>query len=187
MESSSPSRDPGDGPIGQSDVMTSTVRRLAQADFELVRALRLRALSLAPSAFGSTYERESAFSADEWQHRLRPEGYAHFVCFDDQGQAVGLVVGGPDEDGEGICHLYAMWVEPEARGTDAADALVSAVVAWAAEQGSSRLQLLVTEGNDRAERMYRRNGFELTGRSQTRERDGGRELEMMRDLETAVT
>jgi ribosomal protein S18 acetylase RimI-like enzyme len=167
--------------------VTSTVRRFESADFDLLRAMRLRALATAPSAFGSTYERESAFTDDEWQHRLRPDGYAHFGCFDERGQAVGLVVGGPDEDGEGTCHLYAMWVEPEARGTDVADALVAAVVAWATERGCPQLQLLVTEGNDRAERMYRRNGFELTGRSQMRDRDSVRELEMMRDLGTAVT
>jgi ribosomal protein S18 acetylase RimI-like enzyme len=49
------------------------------------------------------------------------------------------------------------------------------------------VQLLVTEGNDRAEGMYRRNGFERTGRSTRRDRDGLLELEMLRDLESGVT
>jgi ribosomal protein S18 acetylase RimI-like enzyme len=148
--------------------------------------MRLRALATEPTAFGSTFERESQFSDDEWQHRLRPDGYAHFGCFDERGEAGGLVVGGPDEDGEGIGHLYAMWVESDARGTGAADMLVSHVVAWAKEQGYSRLQLLVTDGNERAVRTYRRNGFDVTGRSEVRDRDGVRELEMMRDLAADV-
>jgi ribosomal protein S18 acetylase RimI-like enzyme len=49
------------------------------------------------------------------------------------------------------------------------------------------VQLLVTEGNARAEGMYRRNGFELTGQSTRRDRDGLLELKMVRYLESAVT
>jgi GNAT superfamily N-acetyltransferase len=142
--------------------------------------MRLRALSEEPTAFGSTYEREVEFTDDTWRSRLRPEGYAHFGCFDELDQMVGLVVGGPDEAGDGVGRLYAMWVEAHARGTGAADALVAEVVAWARSQGYSAVQLLVTEGNDRAEAMYRRNGFELDGKHQLRERDGVRELEMIR-------
>ncbi|HZY09238.1 MAG TPA: GNAT family N-acetyltransferase, partial [Ilumatobacteraceae bacterium] len=77
--------------------------------------------------------------------------------------------------------------EPHVRGTGAADALVAEVVAWTRSQGYSAVQLLITEGNDRAEGMHRRNGFELTGTSTRRDRDGLVELEMLRDLESGVT
>ena len=56
-----------------------TVRLLRQEDHELLRSLRLKALRDAPSAFGSTYEREEAFTADTWKHRLRPDGLRNFV------------------------------------------------------------------------------------------------------------
>lgn len=160
--------------------MTWMVRRLDPSDYEVVREVRLRALAEEPTAFGSTHERESRFSDDEWQRRLRADGYPHFGCFSDGGDMVGLVVGGPDETGQGVGNLYAMWVEERARGSGAADGLVGAVVDWAQSQGYAAVQLLVTEGNDRAERMYRRNGFELTGHYQLRERDGVRELVMAR-------
>jgi len=167
--------------------VTCTVRRLQPDDYQVVREMRLRSLTLAPTAFGSTFEREAAFSDETWRDRLRPEGYAHFGCFDDGGAAIGLVVAGPDEAGDGVGHLFAMWVEPTARGTGAGDALVSEVISWARAQGYSSVQLLITEGNDRAEAMYRRNGFEVTGRSTARERDALREVEMVRDLDDGVT
>ena len=75
-----------------------------------------------------------------------------------------------------------MWVDPHARGSGTADALVAEVVRWAVAQGCEELQLRVTEGNERAERMYRRNGFERTGQSWLRERDGHIELELVNRL-----
>ena len=162
--------------------MGPTVRRLEPDDHELVRTVRLRALTLAPAAFGSTLERELSFSDDEWRNRLGLDGFAHFICFDESDQPLGLVVGGPDEVDTDIAHLYTMWVEPHARGTGAADALVEAVVQWAGDQGCTSVQLLVTEGNERAERVYRRNGFERSGRSFPRDRDAVEQLEMVRRL-----
>lgn len=162
--------------------MKVTVRRLEPDDHELVRAVRLRALTLAPAAFGSTLDREASFSDDDWRNRLRPGGYPHFVCVDASDQPLGLVVGGPDDVDTDIAHLFAMWVEPHARGTGAADALVEEVVRWAGAEGRTSVQLLVTEGNERAERMYRRNGFERSGRSFPRDRDAVEQIEMVRGL-----
>jgi len=163
-----------------------TVRRLGPDDYAQVREMRLRSLTLSPTAYGSTYDREPELSDELWRTRLEPEAYPHFGCFDEEGQAVGLVVAGPDEIGGGLGHLFAMWVEPHARATGAADMLVGEVVEWARTQEYSAVQLLITEGNDRAEAMYRRNGFELTGESTVRIRDGLQELEMIRDLKVVV-
>ena len=167
--------------------MTYRVRRLVADDYELVRELRLRSLTLSPTAYGSTYEREAEFSDDVWRQRLQPDAYPHFGCFAEDDEAVGLVVAGPDEVGDGVGHLFAMWVEPHARATGAADMLVGEVVGWARSQGYSAVQLLITEGNGRAEALYRRNGFKLTGQSWRRDRDGLQELEMIRDVEVGVT
>jgi ribosomal protein S18 acetylase RimI-like enzyme len=157
--------------------MTFNVRRLEPQDHELLRAMRLRALSLEPHSFGSTFERESAFTEDTWRSRLRPDGNPHFACFDDAGEPIGLVAGMRGDDGQ-IAELVGMWVEPHARGSGAADALVGEIVVWAITQGCVAVRLHVTDGNARAEGMYRRNGFERTGRTFLRERDGFPEVEM---------
>ena len=43
--------------------------------------------------------------------------------------------GVPDGSDPDRAHLFGMWVAPAARGTGAADALVAAVVGWAAGAG----------------------------------------------------
>ena len=53
---------------------------------------------------------------------------------------------------------------------------------WATGQGCTAIRLHVTDGNRRAEGMYLRNGFERTGRTFVRERDGFPEVEMERRL-----
>ncbi|HEX2783869.1 MAG TPA: GNAT family N-acetyltransferase [Ilumatobacteraceae bacterium] len=163
--------------------MTFSVRRLEPQDHELLRAIRLRALSLEPHSFGSTFERESAFTEDTWRNRLRPAGNPHFARFDDSGQPIGLVAGMLDEEDHQIGGLVGMWVDQHARGTGTADALVTAIVEWAMAQGCVAVRLKVTDGNARAERMYHRNGFEHTGRTFIRGRDGFPEIEMERQLQ----
>ena len=162
---------------------THTVRRLQPTEHELLRSMRLRSLSLEPTAFGSTFEREVAFSDDDWRGRLHPGASPTFVACDDSGEAVGSVVGATDLGDTQIALLLAMWVEPQARGTGAADELIGAVIRWAAAEHHVAIQLLVAEGNSRAERVYERNGFARTGRSQVRDRDGVAEIEMERRLE----
>ena len=158
------------------------MRRLQPEDHELIRTIRLRSLTLEPAAFGSTFEREAAFSDDDWRERLAPDASPHFVTIDDSGAPTGLVVGALDAGNPKVAHLFAMWVDPQARGSGTADALVNEVVQWAVAQGCAELQLRVTDGNDRAERMYRRNGFDRTGQWWFRDRDGHVELELVKRL-----
>ena len=167
----------------QSVGVPATLRRLLPQDHELIRAIRLRSLELEPEAFGSTLEREASFSDDDWRQRLAPDASPHFVTVDDEGAPTGMVVGAVDGENPRLAHLFAMWVDPHARGSGAADALVAEVKRWAAAQGCAELQLRVTEGNGRAERMYRRHGFERTGQSWLRDRDGHVELELVSRLE----
>ena len=152
------------------------VRRLDPSDAALLRELRLRALAEEPTAFGSTYDREAAFDDELWVSRLQPQANPHFVAATDDGVVVGLAAGIRSDDGN--AELVAMWVAPEARGSGAADALVEAVLAWARSASFPGLRLHVTEGNERAERLYERHGFRRTGAASTRERDGSIEFEL---------
>jgi GNAT superfamily N-acetyltransferase len=146
--------------------------------------IRLRALRDAPAAFGSTYERETAFEETIWAARLAPGGNPAFVYQEDDGGAdpVGLVVAIPDpEDPEAVL-LLSMWVAPEARGRGIGVELVGTVVRWAEHRGAHRVRLHVTAGNEAAAGLYTKHGFELSGSTFIRERDGMKELEMILDL-----
>lgn len=158
------------------------IRRLTPEDSDLLRSLRLRALADAPTAFGSTYEREEAFTDEVWRHRLRADGHPHVVCEGPDGAAMGLAAGVRDSTDATVGHLMAMWVAPEARGSGAADLLIDRVVEWARDAGMATVKLHVTEGNARAERAYERNGFSRTGATLVRDRDDVVEVEMERRL-----
>jgi len=59
--------------------------------------------------------------------------------------------------------LWGMYVRPEARGAGAGDAIVGALLDEARRIGVRSVLLTVIAGNERAERLYRRWGFERYG------------------------
>jgi len=156
------------------------VRRLVVSDAPTLRDIRLRALQEAPDAYGSSYEREVAFTDDVWRDRLLPGGNPHFGAFGDDGTLVALTVGELDGDDPDGVFVLAVWIEPSARGGDLLARLVDQVAAWGEAHRRTVVRLHVTEGNERAERSYRRLGFVRTGDFDVRPRDQAREYEMVR-------
>ena len=142
------------------------VRRLLPGELDLPRDVRLRALRDAPSAFGSSYEREAAFGPAEWAQRAAT---AVFVAIEDE-RALGMAGGFVDDRGSTI--LWGMWVDPAARGRGLAEPLVEGVVAWARSTGAPQLELTVTDRAPAAAALYARLGFVPTG--ETRPLSGGR-------------
>lgn len=147
------------------------LRALTPDDVDLYRPIRLRALSTDPGSFGSTYERESAFDDATWRSRLAGRGDRRGVVFlatqqaapGAEMQSVG-VAGVYHTEDPGVVYLWGMWVAPEARGTGVSRALVEACIGWAnAEQGTA-IVLDVVRENTPAVTLYRRFGFEPTGR-----------------------
>ena len=172
---------------GQTELMVVLVRRMRGDDVAMLKSMRLQALLDTPSAFGSTYEREVAFSDEVWQGRLRPEGHAHFAVFAPNGRPVGMVAVMADADEVYAAGLVGMWVACEVRGTGAADSLIVAAIEHARAAGFTTLRLWITDGNDRAEGCYRRHSFTRTGRTEIRARDGETEIEMVCDLKIGAT
>ena len=149
--------------------MTSepVVRRLTPDEWQVARAVRVAALTDAPSAFGSTVDREMSLSDDGWRARL--SGSAWFVaCRGDRvtGLACGVSSDGRDQRG-----LTGMWVSPPERGDGLAVDLVSRVLAWARADGALWVQLWVVQENTRAISLYEKTGFTRTGRTQPLPRD----------------
>jgi len=156
------------------------VRRAAPGDQSIVRALRLEAMTGAPEAFGSTYERELARTPADWQRWLSTG--ATFILMDAEGPS-GIVAGLHDPADPSVVHLMSMWVDPACRGAGAADALVASVLSWARVEGARAVRLSVIDDNASARRCYERNGFRATGTQFIRERDGATELQMEYVLE----
>jgi ribosomal protein S18 acetylase RimI-like enzyme/SAM-dependent methyltransferase len=143
------------------------VRRVRADEWERIRDFRLRALLDAPDAFGSTHEREAAQDevawrgfADGWDGAARQ---AAFAAEADDGSWVGIALGVVWAADPQVANLYAMWVEPDARGLGAGRALVGSVAAWSSAMGAATLELCVTESNPAAIALYERTGFVPTG------------------------
>ncbi len=126
------------------------VRRLGPDDWAEFREIRLRALADAPDAFGSTLEREQAFTEDDWRRRL---GGPVYVVEDPGPVAVGGIF-----DNAGLPHVWGMWTEPEHRGRGHARAILDALI----PPGTSA-QLDVNLSNTAARAAYERYGFVGTG------------------------
>lgn len=150
--------------------MAIDVVRATVADWERIRAVRLRALADAPDAFWTLLEDEEQRSPESWQAHLRKDTELSVLGLYG-GQDAGLVWGAPHHShiGEELhevpeeAGLYGMWVAPEARGSGLAEALVRTVIDWARQTGYSVLKLDVNDTNLAAQRLYARCGFEPTG------------------------
>lgn len=144
------------------------IERAGVADWERVRATRLRALADTPDAFGRTLAEDQALTRDDWIRRLQNESNATFVAIVD-GSDVGMAVGGPYSDDDlpdgekPTAGLFGMWVAPEARGRGVGSELIEAVVAWARSKSYSRIALDVGNENAFAIALYTKNGFVPSG------------------------
>jgi GNAT superfamily N-acetyltransferase len=155
------------------------VRRALPGDESILRALRLEALTDAPEAFGSTYDRELARTMSDWQRWTSPG--ATFIL-DTRDGPRGLAAGQHDAADPHVVHLMAMWVHPALRGSGAAETLVAAVTDWAASEGAKTVRLDVFQANARARRFYARLGFRESGDLAPHARDGRIEVRMDRAL-----
>jgi ribosomal protein S18 acetylase RimI-like enzyme len=149
------------------------------------KATRLAALLDSPSAFGSTYAKESQFSDTDWVKRTTVWTSARSIGYlaTDAGNPCGLVAAFIDEHDPLKAHLVSMWVAPAYRRCGAGKMLVSAVVAWAIERGAHTLRLMVTSSNVSAIQFYERNVFVLTGKKEPYPNDPNLvEYEMSRQI-----
>ena len=134
------------------------IRATQKQDWTLLKRIRLAALQDTPTAFGVSYQAAAADSDARWQVRAAGEKTRFWLALD-EGRPVGLVGAGFRDAAR--YELIAMWVEPAARGSGAADGLVAAVKASAIELGVDALFLEVAPENVRAVQFYRRHGFEF--------------------------
>jgi len=141
----------------------SAVRQLGPEDWEIWRALRLRALREAPDAFASTLagtlEREARDGEGYWRGYFTRPGPALVAEVDGVPAGMARVV-----VEEGSAHLYSMWVAPEARGRGVGELLITTGLRWlVAHHPGGVLRLEVVESNLPARRLYERCGFTVVG------------------------
>jgi len=141
------------------------VRRATIEEWQVLRDIRLAALRDAPNAFGSTFAKQAALLEADWRRRISRGGTFFGYLPEVNGtEPTGLV--GSFQEKPGTVELVSLWVRPHARGLGVGEALVDAVVGWAAERKAASVHLWLTETNQHALVLYERCGFALTGERQ---------------------
>jgi GNAT superfamily N-acetyltransferase len=83
------------------------------------------------------------------------------------GRIVGFVASGPPEQEDEDRELFAIYVLPEAWGTDAASGLMHAALDAMRGRGAAHAILWVLDDNPRARRFYEREGWHADGSAES--------------------
>ncbi len=131
------------------------------------KEIRLCALQDTPSAFGSTYARESQISDDEWKSRVtrwNGESGIGFLALEN-GVACGIAGSFLHPDDLTRAQLISMWTAPSHRQRGIGRMMIDEVTAWARLRGATVLDLFVVSSNESAQHFYEGLGFVRTGRN----------------------
>jgi ribosomal protein S18 acetylase RimI-like enzyme len=162
-----------------------TIEPITPQNAFIFKAVRLRALQDTPSAFGSTYARESQLTEADWVARATNWNGEKSIMYlaMDEGEAVGIAGSYLDHDDPTRAHLISMETTRTHRNQGIGRMLVNEVIEWAHLRNAHTLQLMVTSSNESAIAFYQRLGFTFTGRTEPYTNDPAlTEHEMSRPL-----
>jgi ribosomal protein S18 acetylase RimI-like enzyme len=148
-------------------------------------ALRLHFLQVDPSLFGSTYEREIAFTEDQWRQRLDGHNKVTFIVnphSDDESWIATMSIVAPSETiydylapvrntdvgkDSDIYAMFGIWVRPEHRRRGLGRRLIEEGLEWIRKDNVKNgkvpkvLVLQLNEKNVAGWALYGRMGFEV--------------------------
>lgn len=140
-----------------------TIKRITPEGALVFKDVRLKD---SPTAFSSTYERESQFLVDEWESRAARWGGAGtdtiYLAFEGE-ICCGIVGSYIEQDNRARAQVVSMWVDPSYRGGGVGKSLIDSVIEWNRALGVRELALMVTCVNTGAIAFYERLGFTKTG------------------------
>jgi len=145
-----------------------TIESITAQNVLTFKTARLAALRDAPSAFGSTYARESQFSDAVWLDRASKstsERSAGYLAMDGASSCGIAWVTGDNQD-PSVAWVVSMWVAPTHRRRGVGRLLINTIVTWARDRAIRTLKLMVTSNNDPAICFYQRLGFKATGNTE---------------------
>lgn len=104
------------------------------------------------------------------------------VAESSDGELLGVISIGADQDEAACGHIYSLYVRPEAQGSGVGQGLMDAAIKALQERGLDRATLWVFAANDRARRFYGRLGWLPDGWTRVEELYGEPEVRLRRIL-----
>ncbi len=142
-------------------MLSLTTRRLTSTDVAVFRAIRSEGLVDDAASFRISVMDDDSVSLEGWRLRLERD---FVVAVETEGRILGIGgfarIAGTKTEHKGL--IWGMYVRPAARGTGAADHIMTTLLAHAATT-VWQVQLTVVAANRRAVRFYERHGFESYG------------------------
>lgn len=142
------------------------IRIINTSDADVYQKLRLEALCKNPEAFGSTYEREAAFSTEEVCRRIAPAPGKFTLGAFVENRLAGVVTF-VREEGPKTMHkgnIYGMYVSEEYRGMGLGRQLLEKLINEVRQLGEiEQIILTVVQDNERAKALYIDAGFTVFG------------------------
>lgn len=142
-----------------------TIRRAAAEDAPFLQAMIWEAMLASPTVMALRGFENVQRSEERYWRRWVEYGDPAFVAVDATGRKLGgILIIGSDEDEPMSGWRLGVGVEAQMRGQGVGRCLLEWVIAFAREQGSSYVDLLVDSANTRAMALYQRVGFVEVGK-----------------------
>ena len=138
-----------------------SIRFLSASEWRLLRSARLAALRESPASFLSTFAKERQYGEQHWQAEL-----VHGAWLVGTGDGAAQALLGATRGADipfADRYLSYLWVAPPARGRGLGTKLVTEMLTHLREREVAGVWLWVMDGNDAANQLYRKIGFESTG------------------------
>lgn len=163
--------------------MSVTLRRLVPADWQAVRAVRLRALAESPGNFFASLADAQALPDHRWRDLLGQDKAALFGAFDEEG-LVGITGVFTDrDDPSGRTAAFGMtWLDPMYRGGGIGHLFYAERLAWARARGFARVEVSHRASNTPSRRAMLAAGFRQIAVRPHRWPDGTEEDDLLYEL-----
>lgn len=151
------------------------VRELQESDWKDYKSLRLEAVRLYASNFGTSYMEEASKSDEDWRAMMLDVNSRYFGLYDDNGHMAGISAVFTyrlDQSGR-TALLAAGYIRKLHRGRGYSHLLYQARIQWAIDSGRfNRILVGHRDGNEASRRANQAFGFEYIGSEQKKFGDG---------------
>jgi RimJ/RimL family protein N-acetyltransferase len=138
-----------------------SIQKLGEEDLAIFQAIRLESLLKEPHLFGSTFDRESRMSNQEWLDRLTNPNSAYFALKVGE-ECVGLTGIVTNRDNPKQAILIASYIREEHRRKGGSESLYKVRLEWARNHGFEEVRVSHRASNEPSRRANQKHGFEYT-------------------------